>query len=215
MMNVVEKRQSGSASLGATVAAAMLFVWPLARAAEEVPCSSVIKMVQLVHARPSEAAAIVAGTEASDYRTKLAAAAIQLELQPQSENAGRTLLELLPKSDEQQADLMTLGDQLCASESMVDMKILGKLRDRIPRDFARAASLVPSKLPEYVRYSFLAVQDPHSDFVLQMESVCEQRRSDFLSAVQSLPKQDQDWFEGHIFDTNCCRALLKPESVLD
>jgi hypothetical protein len=91
------------------------------------------------------------------------------------------------------------------------MKVLGQLGERLSRDLTRAVLLAPSKIPEYVAYSILSVQDPHSDYAMQMQKVCRVRHTEFLDAVAKLPSEKKEQFLNYIFDPDGCNALTLPE----
>ncbi len=145
------------------------------------------------------------------YRAQLVYAAKLSELEPERHDAAVRLLNLIPKDDEQQRIVMTLGEHQCETESYHEMKMLGQLEERIPHDLARAVLMVPQKIPEYVVYSLSSVQDPHSDYALQMQKVCRARHPEFVEAVTKLPREKRDRFLNYIFDLDGCNALSLPE----
>jgi hypothetical protein len=144
------------------------------------------------------------------YRSRLVLAARSFELSATATNASQ-LLALIPNDSSQQSDVLTLGDSLCDGEPVPDMFSLGRIRDRFPRDLARAVLLVPNKLPEYVAYGLISVQDPHSDYAVQMISVCRAKHAKFLKAVEGLPADKREWFQ-RVFNPAACRALALPEA---
>jgi hypothetical protein len=77
---------------------------------------------------------------------------------------------------------------------------------------ARAVSLVPRYMDAYVRYSLLAAPNPHTDYAIQMQRVCRNLHSEFIKAVEALPKSDREWFVKSILDPKRCRAIAIPES---
>jgi hypothetical protein len=107
---------------------------------------------------------------------------------------------------------MTLGEHHCETESYHEMKMLAQLEERLPRDLARAVLMVPAKIPEYVAYSLTSVEDPHSDYALQMEKVCRAKHAEFFDAVAKLPREKRDRFLKYVFDLDGCNAsvFLKP-----
>jgi hypothetical protein len=138
-------------------------------------------------------------------------AARLLELDPQKRDAAVLLLNLIPKDDEQHRLLMSFGDHLCGTESFKEMKVLDQVGERIPHDLTRAVLLAPEKIPEYVAYSMASVQDPHSDYALQMQKVCRAKHSEFVEAVAKLPLEKREQFLKYIFDLDGCNALALPE----
>jgi hypothetical protein len=96
--------------------------------------------------------------EAGDsYRAQVIFAARSFELRPVDKKAAVLLLGLIPQDDGQHTTWMTMGDSQCSAESLADMKSLGGLGERLPRDLARAVLLVPDKLPrDYILDKSLA-----------------------------------------------------------
>ncbi len=131
-------------------------------------------------------------------------------------------LTLVPQKDEQQLDWMTLGDSLCDSESMPEMMTLSRLRDRLAQGLSNAVLSVPEKMQSYVAYAAAAVQDPHSDYAIQMRRVCRAHHAAFVRAVDRLGDGSPDggflatansaWFRAHILNPEGCRVLALPEA---
>jgi hypothetical protein len=166
----------------------------------------------MARARSTDALSQQKKRAGDSYRAQVVFAARLFELRPKDMSAANLLLNLIPRDDAQQSTLMTLGDSLCDSELVSDMKSLGRVRDALPRDFAGAVLLVPSNMPAYVAYSLTATLDPHSDYALQMRRVCRQAHAEFTKAIDLLPPDKRDWFTKHILDPKGCRALALPES---
>jgi hypothetical protein len=146
------------------------------------------------------------------YRAQIVYATKLSELAPQRQDAAVLLLNLIPKDDQQQRIVMTLGEHHCETESYREMKLLKQLEDRIPRDLARAVLLVPDKISQYVDYSLSSVEDPHSDYAVQMQKVCRARHPEFVEAVTKLPREKRDRFLKYVFDLDGCNALTLPEA---
>lgn len=127
-------------------------------------------------------------------------------------SAAVLLLNLIPVDDAQHTTWMTLGDALCSAESVADMKSLGGLGERLPHDLAKAVLLVPDKLPGYIAYASTSVQDPHSDYAVQMQTVCRAKHPEFAKAVEGLPADKRDWFVKHVLNPDGCHALALPEA---
>lgn len=145
------------------------------------------------------------------YRAQVIYAVKLLEIDSEDHNAAVRLLSLIPRDDEEYRNLTTLGDQLCGTESYSEMKTLGQIMGRLPRDLTRAVLLAPDKIPEYVAYSITSVQDLHSDYAMQMQKVCRAKHSQFIKAVADLPEEKRDQFLKYIFDPEGCNALTLPE----
>jgi hypothetical protein len=147
-----------------------------------------------------------------NYRAQIVFASGLFELNPRDRNAARGLLNPIPQGDAQQAILTTLGDSLCDSEKLSDMKSLARLRDAMPTELSRAVLLVPLRMPAYVAYSLMATMDPHSDYAVQMHRVCREAHAEFTRAVGMLSAEKREWFTRHVLDPNDCRAVFIPES---
>lgn len=180
--------------------------------AQTPSCDQVTAIAQMARAK-SSAALTAQKTRAGDsFRSRVVFAARLLELRPHSKSAAVRLLELIPKDDEQQTIWITLGDSMCEDEPVADMKSLGRLGESLPHALAKAVLLAPEGLPSYVAYAAVSVQDPHSDYAVQMQTVCRTRHAEFKEAVKKLPTGEQGWFVEHIFDPKGCRALALPEA---
>ena len=108
--------------------------------------------------------------------------------------------------------LMTLGESLCDDEAVAEMFSLSRIRDHLAHDFAKAVLLVPDMLPKYVAYASTSVQDPHSDYAVQMQKVCRGKHAEFVKAVERLPTDQRDWFVNHVLNPEGCHALALPEA---
>jgi hypothetical protein len=134
------------------------------------------------------------------------------ELEPTDRLAASSLLSLIPPTKEQESLWYTLDGLLCKEEPVKDIKALAQLHARMSRDIAQAVLIVPEKLRDYVSYAYDSVQDPHSDYAVQMRSVCRARHKAFVLAVDSLGPDDKKWFVTKIFDPQECRAIAVPEA---
>lgn len=179
--------------------------------AQDVNCEEIGAMAKIARARSS--ATVTAGKEKAgdSYRAQVVFAARSIELRPTDKNFAVLLLDLIPQDDGQQSTWLTLGDSLCSVESVADMKSLSQLGEHLPRDLARAVLLAPDKLPNYVAYASTSVQDPHSDYAVQMQNVCRANHHAFVKAVEELPADKMDWFTKHILNPDGCHALALPE----
>jgi hypothetical protein len=180
--------------------------------AQEPNCDQAAAMARMARAKSSEAVIAKKQKAGDSYRAQVVFAARSLELRPTDKAAAVLLLNLIPQDDEQRTTWMTLGDSLCDSESVADMKSLGRVGDRLPRDLAQAVMLVPDRLPGYVAYAATSVHDPHSDYAVQMQTVCRARHPEFLKAVGRLPTDKRDWFVKHVLNPEECHALALPEA---
>jgi hypothetical protein len=169
-------------------------------------------MARMAHGQSSAAVAAEKQKAGDSYRAQVVFAARSFELRPMDKGAAVRLLNLLPQDDTQHTTLMTLGDSLCDKESVAEMKSLSRIGERLGRDFAKAVLLVPDKLPGYVAYAPTSVQDPHSDYAVQMEAVCRASHPGFVKAVEGLPSDKRDWFVKHVLNPDGCHALALPEA---
>ncbi|MGA3161262.1 MAG: hypothetical protein ABSC77_08585 [Terracidiphilus sp.] len=180
--------------------------------AQMLNCGEVEAMAKMARAISTAELAAHKVNAGESYRAQFVFAVKQFELGPEKRDVALLLLNLIPKDDEQQQMLMTLGEHHCGTESYHEMKMLGQLAERLPHDLARAVLLAPDKIPEYVAYSITSVQDIHSDYALQMQKVCRVKHSEFLDAVAKLPREKKDRFLKYIFDPQECNALTLPEA---
>jgi len=180
--------------------------------AQEPNCDEIAAMARMARAKSSAALTAEKQKAGNSYRAQVIFAARSLEFHRMERRAAVQLLNLIPKDDGQQNTLMTLGDSLCNSETVSDMKSLGRLAEGLPHGLARAVLLVPNKLPDYVAYALISTQDPHSDYAVQMQTVCRGKHSEFMKAVDELPSDKRGWFIKHVFNPPGCRALALPEA---
>ena len=120
-------------------------------------------------------------------------------------DSAKALLGLLPSTPKEQAHVQELGDFLCRDESLGDVKLLAKVRDSLPADWARAVVIVPGKMQAYIAFAFMAVQDPSSDYVVQMQAACRKRHQAFTDAVGILSPHKRTWFTKNIMNPVTCR----------
>jgi hypothetical protein len=180
--------------------------------AEEPGCREISAMARVAHAKSAKAVVEEKQKAGDSYRAQVVFAARSFELHPMDKRAAVSLLSLIPQDDTQHTAWMTMGDSLCAVESVDEIKLLGALGERLPHDLAQAVLLDPDKLPDYVAYAATSVRDPHSDYAVQMQAVCRSKHSDFVKAVRGLPADQRDWFVKHIFNPDGCHALAQPEA---
>jgi hypothetical protein len=190
----------------------LLFQASSAQDISNVPCNQVHTIARISDANSLAMLAKIEKKARSSYRAEIVFAARSFELQPNDRRVAVLLLNLLPHDDTQHTILMTLGDSLCDGESVSEMKSLSRIGEHLARSFAKAVLLAPDMLPKYVAYASISVQDPHSDYAVQMQPVCRAKRSEFAKAVEGLPTDQRDWFVKHVFNPEGCRALALPEA---
>jgi hypothetical protein len=180
-------------------------------AAQDVSCEQIASMARMARARSSRSLIAEKQKAGDSYRAQVVFASRAVELRPKDPESAVRLLNLIPQNDVQQAAWMTLGDSLCDRESVGEMNALGRLRESLSRNLAKAVLLVQDKMQVYVSYAITATQDPHSDYAIQMKMVCEVRHPAFEAAVNNLPPDKRDWLGKHILDPAGCRVLARPE----
>jgi hypothetical protein len=180
--------------------------------AQEPSCSEVAAIAQMARAKSSVTLAVERQKSGDSYRARVVFATRSFALHPKDVKAAALLLTLIPNDTTQQTIWLTLGDSLCAAESVADMKSLDQLGKGLPRSLAKAVLLVPDKLPRYISYALTSVQDPHSDYAVQMQAVCQVDHPAFMKAVGELPSDKKDWFIKHVFNPDGCHALALPEA---
>jgi len=180
--------------------------------AQEPHCTEIAHTARM--ARANSSAELIAAKQkaGNSYRAQVVFAARSIELHPTRQRDAILLLNLIPTDDGQQRTWMTFGDSLCRSETISDMKSLGRLGETLPRDLATAVLLVSCKLPSYITYALISTQDPHSDYAVRMKTVCRAKYREFVKAVNGLPSDKRDWFIKHIFSPEGCHALALPEA---
>ncbi len=180
--------------------------------AEEIKCQEVAALANV--ARAKSAAAIkkfelLAGTS---YRVRFVVAYRSFRLSPSSKPAAQRLVNQIPKNDAERTELMTLGDRLCDGEPITDMKTLSRVRDGAARELANAVLLSPDDMFQYVEYALNAVEDPHSDYAIQMKRVCVGNKVEFAKAVNNLPAEKKETFQKHVMNESTCQPLALPEA---
>lgn len=152
-------------------------------------------------------------THAGDgYRSKLVFAFRLFEIDQSDMDSGLRVIELIPRNADQDAVWHSLEGSLCEHESVEDMKSLGGLQARLPHDLAKAVNRQPNKMHEYISYAYDSIQDPHSDYAVQMQTVCHHHHELFLNAVNQMSEKDRNWFSMKIFNSAECRAIALPEA---
>jgi hypothetical protein len=190
----------------------LLFASGKVSLAEKPNCGEIDAIAKMARAISTAELAAHKLNAGESYRAQVVYAAKLIELAPQRQDAAVLLLNLIPKDELQQHVVMTLGEHHCETESYHEMKMLAQLEERLPRDLTRAVMMVPAKIPEYVAYSIISVQDPHSDYALQMQKVCKANHAEFFDAVKKLPIEKRDRFLKYVFDFDGCNALTLPEA---
>jgi hypothetical protein len=180
--------------------------------AENLSCSQVAAISKMAASKSTPSLAKWQKKAGDSYIAHLVYSFRAFELNPRDRQLASRLLSLVPPSKEDEPLWHTLDGFLCEEERIADLKILAALQARIPHDLARAVVLFPKKMLDYVSYAYTSIQDPHSDYAVQMRSVCLTQHKPFVSAVNSLASDDRQWFVKKIFDPDECRAIALPEA---
>lgn len=180
--------------------------------AQELGCDQIASMARMARSRSSLALTQEKQKAGDSYRAQVVFASRLLELNPKDKRAAVLLLDLIPKGDAQQTIWMTFGDSLCSSESVTDMESLGRQGENLARNLARAVLLVPEKMPSYVSYALTSTLDPHSDYAVQMQTVCRVKHAEFIKAIEELPSDKKGSFVKHVLNPERCKPLALPEA---
>jgi len=178
----------------------------------DISCDQVHAAARIARAKSSKALAEERKKVRDGYILDIVSAFRAFELRPNRQTASSILLQI-PSDESQQAVILALDSAMCdEGDPRPDMDVLAPIKYRLPRVLARAVELVPEYMGAYVRYALKAAPNPHTDYAVQMASVCRKWHSEFVQAVESLPDSDRDWFVRSIFDPKQCRAIAVPES---
>ena len=191
---------------------ALAFVLCTALLSQEPNCMEIHAVAGVAAAKSTVLLTTWKQKAGSSYRAQVAFAFRFFELHPSDQRAASAVLELIPKNQEQDSVWHETGALLCQNESYEDMSVLGKFGARLAHDLTKAVSLVPAKMLDYVSYANTSSGDPHSDYAVQMQTVCRSKHREFLRAVNQLPPDARKWFLSSTFNPGECRALAFPEA---
>lgn len=180
--------------------------------AQSAGCAQIHAVVQMAKAKTPEAVRDKKSSAGADYRADLVFAFRIFEMKSTAKTAAVRLLEMIPRDADQQNVVLTLGDAVCNDESLAEMKALAKVADGLAVALSRAVKLAPEYMGKYVAYASIATQDPHSDYAVQMSTVCHSLHASFVKAVAQLPESDKQSFHEHIMKTESCKVLALPEA---
>jgi hypothetical protein len=175
-------------------------------------CSQVRLLARMAHTNSSPALKRLGALVDGSYRSKLIFAFRLFEIGPAETGSALKVIELIPRNQDQDAVWHSLEGPLCDQESVEDIKALGRLEARLPHDLAKAVDMHPDKMHDFVSYAYQSIQDPESDYAVQMQPVCRHHHGQFLNAVNQMTEKDRNWFAKKIFDPGGCRALALPEA---
>lgn len=145
------------------------------------------------------------------YSARLLFTFRMFEIQPNM-NSAQKVTELIPRNHNEDGAWHSLNGFLCEQESLAEIKTLASLQARLPHDLASAVDAYPDKMYLFVSYAYDSIQDPQSDYAVQMQLVCRHKHGRFVNAVNEMPVKDRDWFITKIFDPAECRAIALPEA---
>ena len=189
----------------------VLLVANLCRA-QRLSCNQVTAISMMAESKSSQSLVSWKKKAGDSYVARLVYSFRSSELDPTGEQAASKLFSMIPPSKEVQPLWFTLDGFLCEGEQVKEIKTLAELHARMPHDIAKAVLVVPEKLRDYISYAYDSVQDPHSDYAVQMRLVCREKHKAFVIAVNSLAPNDRRWFVTKIFDPNACQAIAVPEA---
>jgi hypothetical protein len=180
--------------------------------AQDATCNSVHVLARMASANSLPRLRKLKTLSGDDYRARLIFAFRAFEIDQTGADSASRVVALIPKNEGQNATWHTLNGMLCNDDTVEEMKSLGKLQDRLPRDLAKAVDVDPDTMYDFVSYAYDSIQDPHSDYAVQMQTVCRRHHGRFLNAVNQMPERDRTWFTTKVFNPTGCRAIALPEA---
>lgn len=182
---------------------------------QEPGCLEIARMAAMARAKSPARLKACKEKAGNGYRAQLIFAARMVEIDPGNKAAAESLLDLLPKDDEDPAqaawlDLTQLEQCASGNISSADEVSLDTLQYHLPRLAAAAVLLVPEKMFDYVSYTLFSL-NPESDYAVRMRKVCRTRHKEFTDAVNRLSPKDRAWFVTEAFNPNGCRTIFHPE----
>jgi hypothetical protein len=178
---------------------------------QEIGCNNVHLFARMARTQSPQVLTQLGALAGDSYSTRLVFNFRMFEIQADGDSALK-VIELIPQDQDQDRVWHSLDGLLCGQESVAEMKSLGSLQARLPHDLAKAIDLDPAEMYRFVSYAYDSIQDPQSDYAVQMQSVCRHHHGTFLKAVGQMPEKDRNWFATKIFDPAVCRAIALPEA---
>ena len=175
-------------------------------------CGEISAIAKMGRAQSTRVLAEASKSAGDSYEARLLYAYSSFHLNPRKKSDAERLLALIPSDKAEELAVLTMGDSQCDEEPIADMESLGRVRDGIPREFARAVLLARTFLFSYVSYSMDATLDPHNDYAMQMKIVCQKANAEFVRAVGQFPEDKQKLFAKHIMNPDSCKPLALPEA---
>jgi len=187
-------------------------------AAQQLKCTEVHAMAGIASAKSTTELMAWNAKAGDSNRAKIVFSFRLFELHPTDPNYASAILDLIPKDENQSLVFYSLSEDIdCqpepdnGAESEADMRALARLESRLPRDWASAVLLVPSRMSAYVAYANASSGYPDSDYAVQMQRVCRTKRREFRDAVDHLSPDAKRWFLSSTFNPDGCHALHFPE----
>jgi hypothetical protein len=196
----------------ATVAIGCLLAGSLPAYSDDISAAELRALLAIARAASLTSLSEAVKGAPAGYRIELVAAYRSFRLQAGSRAAAENLLRLLPADGAQHQVAITLADSLCDSESFSEMRILEAVQDRLPREWASAVVVAPQYMLAYLKFSTLAITNPHSDYAVQMRRPCQRSHKEFMSALNQLSEGDRQSVVQHVIDPASCQPLRWPES---
>jgi hypothetical protein len=178
---------------------------------QKASCRDVHLLARIARTQSPQVLSQLGALAGDTYLAKLVFAFRMFELEPSSDS-GAGVIGLIPRNQDQERLWHSLNGLLCDQESLADVKSLGSLQDRLPHVLAKAIDANPDRMYEFVSYAYDSIQDPQSDYAVQMQMVCRHHHGRFVDAVNQMPEKDRTWFVTKIFDPAGCRAIALPEA---
>jgi len=177
--------------------------------AQEPNCSEVAALAEMAKARSTSTLIASKRLAGKSYKANVVFEFRSFERNLSDRGQANRVLNLIPQTDEQDSVWHSFGDLVCPTETIKDVTALARLQARLPHDLAKAVLIRPEMMLAYVSYAYTSVQDPDSDFAVQM---CRAKHREFMSAVDGLSRSDKAWFVSRVFNPDGCRALALPEA---
>ena len=90
--------------------------------------------------------------------------------------------------------------------------VLARVPEKYAAQLAKAVLLSPRHIAEYVKYSIIAIGDPHSDYAPQMARVCRRAHQLFMRGLNQLSESDKEFVARQVIEPATCKALALPEA---
>lgn len=179
---------------------------------QKANCSDVHLLARMARAHSVELLSQLGASSGNDYPARLVFAFRMFEIQSTGSDSAMRVIELIPRNQDQDRMWHSLNGILCDHESIADIKSLGSLQARLPHDLAKAIDANSDKMYGFVSCAYDSIQDPQSDYALQMQTVCRHHHGSFVKAVNQMAEKDRAWFVTKVFDPAACRAIALPEA---